>query len=158
MNTPLSDLLDDMVTVLRNKVLTQVGDEATRGQIFAVIFMLNTLKLRADWAAAPLVALIGIQDQAFGELRPLLPAAAAAMLPPTPRVVQALPTGVELLALHDRGDALLSRLLPHGRTGTHSAEVEQVLQKYLRAAIDLESKHYSAKPMMAEMSSGREAS
>ena len=55
MNNSLSRLIDGMVATLRNEVIPHVEGDYARGQAFGVIYMLNSLKLRASWSNAFLV-------------------------------------------------------------------------------------------------------
>jgi len=156
MTAPLHELLDDITSILRHKVMPQLEDDALRGELFAVIYMLNMLKKRADWLAEPLLHLIRAQDEVFDAVRPLLPADAAVRLPNTPRHPETLPGSMELAEHYEAGEALISKLLPFGRSGAHAREMEAALQRGMAAVIRLEAQ-YSAQYMMGEISSGRES-
>ena len=51
MNNSFARLIDGMNATLRKEVLTRLDDEFARGQVFGVINLLNTFKVRADWSA-----------------------------------------------------------------------------------------------------------
>jgi hypothetical protein len=50
MNNSFPRLIDGMCATLRSEVLTRLHDEFARGQVFGVINLLNTFKVRADWS------------------------------------------------------------------------------------------------------------
>ena len=50
MNNSFARLIDGMNATLRSEVLTRLDDEFARGQVFGVINLLNTFKVRADWS------------------------------------------------------------------------------------------------------------
>ncbi|HMO47377.1 MAG TPA: hypothetical protein PKB14_15255 [Rubrivivax sp.] len=155
MNNSFPRLIDGMCATLRSEVLTRLDDEFARGQVFGVINLLNTFKVRADWASGFLLEQIAAQQQALDALRPLVDVA----LPAAP-----LPSAVpiaELLERRDEGNRALEAVmrwlgaegdaLPAGRRG----EIEAWLRRAMRAEVDLELK-YAPRPLFAEMSSGRE--
>src|SRR6185436_14536898 len=50
MNNSFPRLIDGMCATLRSEVLPRLDDEFARGQVFGVINLLNTLKVRASWS------------------------------------------------------------------------------------------------------------
>ena len=52
MNNSLHRLIDGMVATLRSEVIPNIGTEFARGQAFGVIYMLNSIRLRAEWSSA----------------------------------------------------------------------------------------------------------
>lgn len=158
MNNSFERLIDGMSATLRAEVLTRLDDEFARGQVFGVINLLNTFKVRADWRAGFLLEQIAVQQQALDAIRPLVGVALSdAPLPPLPPLVPV----AELLARRDAGnralDVVLAWLDGDGAAAPaeRRAEVETLLRRALRAEVDLELKH-SPRPLFAEMSSGRE--
>lgn len=154
MNNSFARLIDGMCATLRTEVLTRLDDEFARGQVFGVINLLNTFKVRADWSAGFLLEQIAAQQQALVALRALtnLPLRAEPITEPTPVAA--------LLEHRDAGNRALASVLAwldsDGASSAHRAEVESLLRQALRAEVDLELKH-SPRPLFAEMSSGREA-
>ena len=154
MNNSFARLIDGMCETLRAEVLTRLDDDFARGQVFGVINLLNTFKVRGDWSAKFLV------EQIEAEVRGLEGAAAAARelgaaqgagLPPAPTVAAkavAAPQPIE--AWVDWLDAVGQRL---GEAAV--ARIEAPLRDAMRAEVDLELRH-APRPLFAEMSSGRE--
>lgn len=155
MNNSYARLIDGMCATLRTEVLTRLDDEFARGQVYGVINLLNTFKVRADWSTGFLLEQIAAQQQALEVIRPLtgLPLPADPLPPTTPVA--------ELLARRDAGNRALESVLAwlDGPEGTadpeRRAQVEAHLRRALRAEVDLELKH-APRPLFAEMSSGRE--
>jgi hypothetical protein len=152
MNNSLDRVFDDLVRLLRDDVVPMLDSDAVRSQIFGAIFMLKNLQLRTDWSIAPLAAEIRAQDSLFEQLR-RIDHPSAAELPTALRVATDLPSGAELLAVRDAGNALVSRLIETGLTG----EAAALVNGYMRAELDIEMRH-TPKPMFAEMSSGKSQS
>lgn len=147
MNNSFPRLIDGMCATLRAEVLTRLDDEFARGQVFGVINLLNTFKVRADWSAGFLLQQLAAQQAAFD---------AIAALPGAPPVPQApLPPATpiaDLLARRDAGNAAIAALL---QAGELPADVETLLRQAMRAEVDIELKN-SPRPLFAEMSSGSE--
>ena len=61
MNNSFARLIDGMNATLRKEVLTRLDDEFARGQVFGIINLLNTFKVRADWSAGFLLEQIAAQ-------------------------------------------------------------------------------------------------
>ncbi len=162
MNNSFARLIDGMCATLRQEVLTRLDDDFARGQVFGVINLLNTFKVRADWSAGFLLAQLDAQQQALDGARAAVPAALHAGLPSAP--VGPLPASAavaDLLARRDAAnDAIASWLQWLDGPGRDLApevagEVETRLRDAMRAEVDIELKH-SPRPLFAEMSSGRE--
>jgi hypothetical protein len=152
-NNSLERVFDDLVRLLRDDVVPQLGGDALRSQVFGAIFMLKNLQLRCDWSTSPLAAQIRAQDALFEQLRGTgigIGQPGAAALPVAPRIAAELPSGAELLALRDAGNALVCGLIEAGTAGPAGA----LIDGYMRAELDLEMRH-TPKPMFAEMSSGQ---
>ena len=155
MNNSFARLIDGMCATLRAEVLTRLDDDFARGQVFGVINLLNTFKVRADWSAGFLLEQISALQQALDGVRPLvnLP------LPDAP-LPQLVPVA-DLLARRDEGNRALAAVmawldgdgarLPQAQR----AQIEALLRQAMRAEVDLELKH-SPRPLFAEMSSGKE--
>ena len=155
MNNSFPRLIDGMCATLRSEVLTRLDDEFARGQVYGVINLLNTFKVRADWSAGILLEQIAAQRSALNGVAALLPdVPAAGPLPPVTPIA-------ELLALRDRHNAcigaLLARLDAERATlaPQTAAQAEALLRDAMRAEVDLELKH-APRPLFAEMSSGTE--
>ncbi|MBL8360959.1 MAG: hypothetical protein JNN18_10760 [Rubrivivax sp.] len=155
MNNSYARLIDGMCATLRTEVLTRLDDEFARGQVYGVINLLNTFKVRADWSTGFLLEQIAAQQQALDAIRPLT----ALPLPADPLPL-ATPVA-ELLARRDAGNRALETVLAwlDGPEATadpeRRAQVEAHLRRALRAEVDLELKH-APRPLFAEMSSGKE--
>jgi len=164
MNNSFARLVDGMCTTLRSEVLTRVDDEYARSQVYGVINLLNTFKVRADWSAGFLVQQLQAQRQALAEAADVLAAApgvasAPAVSVPAPPVPTPI---VELLAARDQGNQAIGTLLAWldgARAGLGpeaAARLEQALRGAMRAEVDIELKH-SPRPLFAEMSGQAEA-
>jgi len=165
MNNSFSRLIDGMNATLRKEVLTRLDDEFARGQVFGVINLLNTFKVRADWSAGFLVEQIAAQRQALDGIAALMHAnPEAPSLPPLPP--GDMPAAVPIAALLDMRDdnnraiaALLGWLdasraqLPAGV----ALDIEQKLRTAMREELAIELRN-SPRPLFAEMSSGSEES
>ena len=106
MNNSFGRLIDGMCATLRSEVLTRLDDEFARGQVFGVINLLNTFKVRADWSAGFLLEQIAAQRTALDAVTALLQGqAAAGSLPVLPAggVPKPVPI-VELLAQRRGGN------------------------------------------------------
>ena len=69
MNNSFARLIDGMNATLRKEVLSRLDDEFARGQVFGVINLLNTFKVRADWSAGFLLEQIAVQRAALEDIR-----------------------------------------------------------------------------------------
>ena len=163
MNNSFPRLIDGMCATLRSEVLTRLDDEFARGQVFGVINLLNTFKVRADWSAGFLLQQIEAQRTALDGVVALLHGIATdTVLPQLPQGPKPMATLVaELLALRDGLnqsigdllkwlDAVQTQITPEVR-----GQIEVLLRTAMRAEVDIELKN-SPKPLFAQMSSGRE--
>ena len=110
MNNSLPRLIDGMIATLRREIIPSVEDDFSRGQAFGMIYMLNSIRLRASWSNGFLLEQIRALDEASGEI-----AIALADLPEAPKpsvaALAALPTAAELEARRDEGDARICELI-----------------------------------------------
>jgi len=158
MNNSFARLIDGMCETLRAEVLTRLDDDFARGQVFGVINLLNTFKVRGDWSAKFLVEQIEAEVRELG-------AAQGAGLPPPPTVAAkavAAPQPIEaLLAARDENNRAIEAWVDWldavgQRLGEAAvARIEAPLRDAMRAEVDLELRH-APRPLFAEMSSGRE--
>jgi hypothetical protein len=163
MNNSFARLIDGMCATLRAEVLTRLDDEFARGQVFGVINLLNTFKVRADWSAGFLLQQIAAQRAAIEGVTLLVEEEpAAASMPPLSHASAPAATPIaELLALRDDGNRTIGALLRwldderERLPAATAAEVEKLLRAAMRAEIEIELKQ-SPRPLFAEMSSGRE--
>jgi hypothetical protein len=158
MNNSLHRLIDGMVATLRSEVIPHIGSEFARGQVFGVIYMLNSIRLRAEWSAAFFQEQIAAQMELRETLIPLVETLGAPALP------EAAPAGAgvqAMEALRDGNDGRACELIVwladnRGRIGEETASaIDAALQHYMNRQLKLELST-SAKPMFAEISSGAE--
>lgn len=160
MNNSFARLVDGMCATLRSEVLTRLDDDFARGQVFGVINLLNTFKVRADWSAGFLLQQIAAQQLALQAVRDLAQGHGALPAGPATPDIHATPVA-ELLAARDAGNTAIAAWLQwlDTRPGTLAADtasqIEQLLRTAMRAEVDLELKH-SPRPLFAQMSSGRD--
>jgi hypothetical protein len=156
MNNSLPRLIDGMIATLRGSIIPQLEGEFARGQAYGLIYMLNSIRLRADWSPS----FLGEQLAALDELAATLTALG---------VDHALPPGVgdgvadsrALEALRDAGEqqvcALIDWLedqraqLPAERT----TAIDTALRHYMNRQLKWEVSTL-AKPMFAQITSGNE--
>ncbi len=181
MNNSFPRLIEGMCATLRAEVLPRLDDEFARGQVFGVINLLNTFKVRADWSAGFLLQQIEVQRQALVDVAALVDGAALLEAPSLGRATPPKPLAdapaqasiAELLAQRDAGNAAIGQWLSwldteraQRRLGTEADpaaapesnaqdQAERRLRQAMRAEADSELKH-SSRPMFAQMSSGRE--
>ena len=155
MNNSLPRLIDGMIATLREEVIPHVEGEFARGQAFGLIYMLNSIRLRADWSPA----FVGEQLAAQIELADRLAAldVDAALLP------LSIETGdVKAMELRrDDNDRRVCALLDWLEAQREqldpllAAAIDEALGDYMHRQLKWELKT-SAKPMFAEISSGTE--
>ncbi len=164
MNNSFARLIDGMCATLRSEVLTRLTDEFARGQVFGVINVLNTFKVRADWSAGFLLQQIGAQREALDEVAALLPDVAAGLpLPAMPQspLPRATPAS-DLLAQRDDGNRAIGAMLEwldaerDDLSPEQATAIEMLLRTAMRAEVEIELKN-SPRPLFAEISSGRES-
>ena len=156
MNNSLPRLIDGMVATLRSEIIPHLDGEFARGQAFGVIYMLNNIRLRADWSPA----FLGEQLTALAELAAVLQGLGveAKFIPETardstdPRVLE---------ALRDEGDRRVCALmdwLEQQRAqlpADTASALDAALFRYMNRQLKWELST-SAKPMFAEISSGND--
>ena len=154
MNNSLPRLIDGMVATLRSEIIPHLDGEFARGQAFGVIYMLNSIRLRADWSPA----FLGEQLAALAELAAVLQGLGvdAKYIPATAHDSN---DSRALEALRDEGDhrvcALMDWLeqqrtqLPADRVSAIDAALFRCMNRQLKWELST-----SAKPMFAEISSG----
>lgn len=140
MNNSIERLIDGMVATLRQEVIPATEGEFARGQAFGVIYMLESLKLRADWSDAYL----GERGAAWDELKAALGGMA---LPSDFGVVPGDAAAGEAWVC-DAYDRLAA-----GEQETPG--LAEALDAYVHRGLRHEIRT-SARPMFAEMSLGRE--
>jgi hypothetical protein len=159
MNNSLERLIDGMAATLRAEVIPHIEGEYARGQAFGVIYMLNSVKLRASWSNAFLLGQLQALEAAGRAL-----AALAADLPgaPLPDITtpQTLPDAAQLQAARDEGDAkmcaLIDWLAEHGGGRADAAlKAQAIIDEYINKQTKYEL-NASARPMFVEMSGGAE--
>jgi hypothetical protein len=159
MNNSLERLIDGMAATLRTDVIPHIEGDYARGQAFGVIYMLNSLKLRASWSNAFLLGqLQPLQEAgcALGSLAADLPGA------PLPAVAtpKDLPDAAELQAARDEGDAQMCALIDwlaqqSGERTDAVAKAQGIVDDYINKQTKYELTT-SARPMFVEMSGGAE--
>lgn len=159
MNNSLERLIDGMVATLREEVIPQVGTEFARGQAFGVIYMLNSLRLRAAWSSSFLGEQLAAQAALTSTLSPL--AAQGGETPALPKVASATADNAALEALRDQNEALICDWITWLDDQGEALDDPQreAITAALRAYMDRQLKHElktSAKPMFAEISAGEE--
>ena len=108
MNNSLTRLIDGMAATLRKDVIPHVEGDYARGQAFGVIYMLNSLKLRAAWSNAFLLEQLHALEDASRELAAL--DLLGAPLPATHAPTELLDAAA-LTAMRDAGDRRLCELV-----------------------------------------------
>ncbi len=156
MNNSLKRMIDGMAATLRDEVIPHIGTEFARGQAFGVIYMLNSLALRANWSPEFVGEQIAAQLALRDALAPLLVGTDAPMLPQAADAG----SGVKVLeATRDANDERICALILWHGAATLDAARAAAIETQLRACMDRQLKwelQASAKPMFAEMSSGSE--
>jgi hypothetical protein len=160
MNNSLPRLIDGMIATLRREIIPHVEGDFARGQAFGLIYMLNSVRLRASWSNAFLLEQISALQEAGRELE-----GAVADLPDAPapviRAPAGLPTATELETMRDQGDRRLCELIDWlaSRRDTLSqpavARADAIIERYLNRQLKWELTT-SAKPMFDEISRGSE--
>jgi len=162
MNNSLPRLIDGMVATLRNEVIPHIEDDFARGQAFGVIYMLNSLKLRASWSNEFLVEQLRALEEASRDLAAVGAEIPAGLVLGVHAPDQA-PASTELEAMRNQGDerisALIDWLAAHrdSVSAEAAAHVEAAIDRYLHRQLKWELST-SAKPMFVEISGGAERS
>ncbi len=158
MNNSLSRLIDGMTATLRHEIIPNLTGDFARGQAFGLIYMMNSIKLRASWSNA----FLGEQLRALEEVSQALKAITPQLRGAPPRPVVAapdLPSAAELEAARDAGDKAICDMIDW--LGAHSmglspeavAETEATIGRYIQRQLKWELTT-SAKPMFEEISRG----
>ncbi|HWK84367.1 MAG TPA: hypothetical protein VNS61_11595 [Caldimonas sp.] len=117
MNNSFPRLIDGMCATLRSEMLTRLDDEFARGQVYGVINLLNTFKVRADWSAAFLQQQIEAQRSALQGAAEVARGAKACgggalAAPPSAKSATFAVTPIgDLLAARDAGNAAIGAWL-----------------------------------------------
>jgi len=162
MNNSLPRLIDGMVATLRKEVIPHIEGDFARGQAFGVIYMLNSLKLRASWSNEFLIEQLRALEDAARELDGLGAEIPAALVPSV-RAPDQTPASAELEAMRNHGDERISALIDWLAAHQDSvsvkvaAHIEATIDRYLHRQLKWELST-SAKPMFVEISGGAERS
>src|ERR1043165_422961 len=106
MNNSFPRLIDGMCATLRSEVLTRLDDEFARGQVFGVINLLNTFKVRANWSAGFLLQQIEAQQRALeGAAAAAQQASLSAPTATSTKKADAVAGAMSIEALLERRDA-----------------------------------------------------
>lgn len=158
MNNSLRRLIDGMVATLRLDVIPQIGTEFARGQAFGVIYLLNSIALRAEWSAAFYREQLTAQTDLRQALLPLVEGLDSPELPQPATLV------ADSTALETQRDANESRVCElivwladnQSRIEKNKANaIDAALRAYINRQLKFELST-SAKPMFAEISRGAE--
>ncbi len=156
-------LLEGMTQALRAHVLPKIDDEFARGQVFAIIYSLNILRLGADWSATALRRQVDIQDDAFAKTRRLTTGIACPEIPTTPRAASDTTDAGFLEKLRDEGDRAIGALLCWATSGSPlsterdvAKEVEAVLRAAIRDQLKVEIA-LTPPSMLNEIATGKES-
>lgn len=154
MNNSLERMIEGMAATLRKEVIPHIGIEFARGQAFGVIYMLNSLALRASWSPEFVGEQIAAQLALRDALAPLL---ANTDAPGLPQIADTALGTKALEAVRDDNESRICALILWHGTAALNADKAAAIQTALRAYMDRQLKwelQTSAKPMFAEMSSG----
>lgn len=160
MNNSFPRIIDGMCATLRSEVLSRLDDEFARGQVYGVINLLNTFKVRADWSVGFLSQQVKAQCDALNQVRKQLEGVVDAPLLEERHAPQPITPG-ELSAMRDEGNHTIGQLLAwlsvhrSGLAPEVAQDIERLLRQSMRTEIEIELKN-SPRPLFAEMSSGKE--
>lgn len=158
MNNSFGRLIEGMVNTLRNEVIPHTEGEFARGQAYGVIYMLNSIKLRGDWSAEYVQPQLEMVQAMSADLEPLLEGLDAPTLPDLTRRSGSVAQLKEVLEGADRRVCEMLDWLEARRDSLPAerhAAIEAVLRVYMGKQVAWEIKT-SARPMFAEISSGKE--
>ncbi|EPB9494547.1 TPA: hypothetical protein L4Q76_001735 [Pseudomonas aeruginosa] len=158
MNNSFQRLIEGMVNTLRNEVIPHTEGEYARGQAYGVIYMLNSIALRGSWSADYVRPQLDMLQALNDELAPLLTGLDAPALPDLPQNSDSVAQQQRLLEAGDRRVCELLDWLEAHRDDLppeRHAAIEAALRVYMGKQVAWEIKT-SAKPMFAEISSGKE--
>jgi hypothetical protein len=160
MNNSLPRLIDGMIATLRREVIPHVEGDFARGQAFGLIYMLNSIRLRASWSNAFLLEQVSALEEVSRELEGTVADLPGAPVPAI-RTPGDLPSATALETMRDQGDARLCELidwLASRRDALSPAAVahaDAIIERYLNRQLKWELTT-SAKPMFDEISRGSE--
>ena len=160
MNNSFARLIDGMNATLRSEVLTRLDDEFARGQVFGIINLLNTFKVRADWSSGFLLEQIAAQRTALDGVAVLLQGRSDAPIGPIGDAPQAASIA-DLLARRDEGNRAIGKVLAWVDANRATLvpptaeQLDMLLRTAMRAEVGIELKN-APRPLFAEMSSGAE--
>ena len=156
-------LVTKAAEALRNDVAPHVAHDYARGQVYAVVSLLETLALRGDWSRAMLLEQIVVQRAALDEVSGALPPGGR-HLATEPSAGARLDTTEDLFAELERGNRALvaiSRWLdaegdspPLGGRETLKAKLEEGM----RALNDREWRRVAPQMLALMMSTGGQRS
>ena len=158
MNNSLDRLIDGMIATLRQSVIPNLSGDFARGQAFGVIYMLNSVRLRASWSNAFLSEQLLSLDQVASDLAQIKADLPGAPLPVC-RGVRDLPTAAALEAERDAGDGKICELIDWLRDKRGAlapdavARAQDAIDRYIQRQLKWELST-SAKPMFEEISRG----
>jgi len=160
--TSLDRTFDSMIGALREHVLPQLDDDFARGQAYGVIYMLEQVRLQADWSVPELLSQLAHQRQAASTLAGLCEGIDLPGPPPEATVIPAAGlAGSQLVMLRDAGDDWLSRVFEwlavqrQNLPAERAAAIEDAARVCAREVNAIESRQ-TPRPMFAQIASGRE--
>jgi hypothetical protein len=162
MSQSFSHLIDGMIETIRSRIMPQLDDASVRGQAYGVIYALEGLKLSADWAIAPLIGQILLQDKAFAEVSDLARGLDHPEIPSVPRVAANISEGADLERLRNDGDRKLGALLLWTSSAAAKSDpgvaraIEQVLRRIMREQLKIDIS-IMPKSMFHELATGQES-
>lgn len=158
MNNSIGRLIEGMAATLRKEVIPHVDGDYARGQAFGVIYMLNSLKLRASWSSGFLLEQLRGLDEAAHALEAVTSELPGVPLP-TAHAPADLPDAATLESARDEGDRQICELIDWlaDNRGALPAEAvgraKSIIDRYIERQAKFELST-SAKPMFVEMSGG----
>jgi hypothetical protein len=149
-----------MVATLRTEVIPHVEGDYARGQAYGVIYMLNSLKLRASWSNGFLMEQVRALEDVWRALHTValdLPGAPIPAMQAPPALLDA----AAMEAARNEGDKNLCDLIDWLATNRRALSLEALrrAEEIIDGYIERQSKFElstSAKPMFVEMSGGSE--
>lgn len=159
MNNSFERLIEGMTNTLRKEVIPHLNGEYARGQAFGVIYMLNSIALRAAWSPDFFRPQLAMLETLNKQLQPMLFSLKA---PPLPDVSLSEPASVADLQVclekgNERVCGLLDWLSAQQATlpATEYQAIEAAINGYMGSQVAWEIKT-TAKPMFAQISKGEE--
>lgn len=153
MNSDLSQMIDGIIGSLNENVLPNLADEFARGQVFAAIYLLSEMKIRADFGQGWLREHLKIHEEAFVQIR----ASGVDGLPPPPfdKVGEGLDSA-QLAKLRDEADeylCALQRWVDTQPQGPARRSLDMIVSNAVRAQAALEVK-LTPKPIYSKVARG----